>query len=359
VVALGVSNPTLGTESLVIVAETRARDPGERDRLVAAVTERVAAAVEVPPDVVALVDPGAVPKTSSGKIRRAATRELYLAGELGRPARTPLSTRARLLAVALLAGLRPWLGRAARGLYLAWVAVALPLTILPLWLLVACLPGRRLAFALGRFTVRVCLRLAGCRLSVEGGDALRERGPFIMASNHASYTDVAVLMALLPLNFVFVAKREVLRYPVVGTYVKKARHLTVERWDVQQSVADAGQVARALAAGDSVLFFPEGTFTAASGLRPFRMGAFKAASEGGVPVLPLALRGTRRVMRGTSWLPRPGRIHLWVGPPLRAEGTGWPAVVALRDRVASEIAAHCGEPVLDLLAGAPPRSPSD
>jgi fatty-acyl-CoA synthase len=356
VVALGVNNPALGTESLVIVAETRATDPGERDRLVAAVTEGVAAAVDVPPDVVALVPPGAVPKTSSGKIRRAATREMYLGGGLGRPGPTPLVTRARLLAGAIFGEVRPWLRGAARGLYLAWLAVTFPVVILPLWLLVALLPSRRLAFAVGRFTVRVCLRLAGCRLSAEGLEALRQGGPFILAANHASYSDVPALMALLPLDFVFVAKREVLSFPVVGTYVRKAGHPTVDRWDVQQSLADAGQVARALAAGDSVLFFPEGTFAAATGLRPFRLGAFKAAVEEGVPVLPMALRGTRRVMRGNSWLPRPGPIHLWVGTPLRPEGDGWPAVVALRDRVASEIAAHCGEPRLDLVAGGPVRT---
>src|SRR6185295_9616205 len=70
VVAFGVSRAELGTESLVVVAETRATDPGERARLEGAVTEQVAAALGLPPDVVALVPPGAVPKTSSGKIRR-------------------------------------------------------------------------------------------------------------------------------------------------------------------------------------------------------------------------------------------------------------------------------------------------
>ena len=83
VVAFGVANATLGTEALVIVAETRATDPLERERLASAVTERVAAAVEVPPDEVVLVPPGAVLKTSSGKVRRAATKEQFVQGALG------------------------------------------------------------------------------------------------------------------------------------------------------------------------------------------------------------------------------------------------------------------------------------
>src|SRR6185295_9351505 len=150
-------------------------------------------------------------------------------------------------------------------------------------------------------------------------------------------------------------KREALAYPVVGTYVKRAGHLTVDRVDAQQSVADAEATARALAAGEAILFFPEGTFTAATGLRPFRLGAFKTAAEAGVPVVPMALRGTRQVLRGDSPWPHPGRVHLWIGPPIQPEGTDWSAIVGLRDRVAEAIAAHCGEPRLDLVAAGPER----
>jgi 1-acyl-sn-glycerol-3-phosphate acyltransferase len=353
VVALGVDRPALGTESLVVVAETRVTDEAERDRLAVLVTDRVAAAVEVPPDEVVLVAPGAVPKTSSGKIRRAATRELYLSGQLGRGPRTPLLARAGLVAGALLGELRPRLLRAGRAIYALYLAIALPLVALLPWLLVWLSRSRRRAFALGRLTVRVGWRLTGCRLSVAGLEHLPAKGPFILAGNHASYADVPALMALLPLDFLFVAKREALSYPVVGTYIRRAGHLTVDRWDTQQSLADAGQAARALAAGESVLFFPEATFTAAIGLRPFRLGAFRSAAEVGVPIVPLALTGTRRVLRGDTLLPRPGPIHVWVGPPVAPRGKEWADIVALRDEVASVIAAHCGEPRLDLVAAGP------
>jgi 1-acyl-sn-glycerol-3-phosphate acyltransferase len=234
--------------------------------------------------------------------------------------------------------------------------MALPIVAFLPWLVVRLVPSRRVAFALGRLTVRVGWRLTGCRLTVEGLEHLASPGPFVLASNHASYADVPALMAVLPLDFVFVAKRETLGYPIVGTYVRRAGHPTVDRWDAQRSLADAGQVSDALAAGDSILFFPEGTFTAATGLRPFRLGAFRTAATAGVPVLPLALRGTRRVLRGDSWLPRPGPIHVWIGPPQRPRGKEWPDVVALRDEVAALIAEHCGEPRLDLVAAGPVRS---
>jgi 1-acyl-sn-glycerol-3-phosphate acyltransferase len=355
VVAFGVEKRDQGTESLVVVAETRAEAADERDRLVAAVTGRVAAAVEVPPDEVVLVPPGAVPKTSSGKVRRAAAKEMFLGGTLGRAARTSLGARLRLLAGAAAGELAPRLGRAARALYGVYLAVVLPLVALVPWLVVWLVPGRRVAFALGRLTVRVGWKLTGCRITVEGLEHLRGAGPLVLASNHASYADVPVLMAALPIDFVFVAKREVLSYPIIGTYVRRAGHPTVDRWDAQQSLADAGQASLALARGDSVLFFPEATFTAATGLRPFRLGAFRAAAEAGVRVLPLALRGTRRALRGDTWLPRPGPIHVWIGDAIPPRGREWADAVALRDAVAEEIAAHCGEPRLDLVAAGPVR----
>jgi 1-acyl-sn-glycerol-3-phosphate acyltransferase len=355
VVAFGVENAALGTEGLVLVAETRVTDAAERERLMGAVTERVAEAVEVPPDQVVLVPPGAVPKTSSGKVRRAATKQLYLEGAASRPPRTTAGQKARLAAAAAVEATRPWLSLGRRGLYAAWLAVALPILLLPTWLLVVVVPSRRFAFGLSRFAARAGLRLVGCRLEAEGLEHLVGRGPLVLAANHASYADVAALLALLPAGFLFVAKREVLGYPVIGSFVRRCRHPTVDRWDALQSVTDTDLVARALRAGESVLFFPEGTFVAATGLRPFRLGAFVAAATAGAAVVPLALRGTRRVMRGDWRLPRPGPVSLWVGEPIAPDGTDMAALVRLRSRVADAIAARCGEPRLDLVAAGPER----
>jgi 1-acyl-sn-glycerol-3-phosphate acyltransferase len=355
VVAFGVENAALGTEGLVLVAETRVTGEAERERLMGAVTERVAEAVDVPPDQVVLVPPGAVPKTSSGKVRRAATKELYLAGAASRPPRTTPGQKVHLAAAAVAEKTRPWLSRAGRGLYAAWLAVVLPILLLPTWLLVALVPSRRFAFGLSRVAARTGLRLLGCRLEAEGLEHLPRQGPLVLAANHASYADVVALLALLPAGFLFVAKREVLDYPLIGAFVRRCRHPTVDRWDALQSVTDTDLVSQALRAGESVLFFPEGTFVAATGLRPFRLGAFVAAATAGAPVVPLALRGTRRVMRGDWRLPRPGPVSLWVGAPIAPEGTDMAALVRLRARVADTIAARCGEPRLDLVAAGPER----
>jgi 1-acyl-sn-glycerol-3-phosphate acyltransferase len=219
---------------------------------------------------------------------------------------------------------------------------------------VALLQRQSLAFGLGRTAARWLFRLGGARLTAEGVQRLGA-GPYVLTCNHTSFADVLALMAMLPQGFVFLAKKEILGWPIIGSFIAAGRHLTVDREDAIHLVADAPKIGRALAEGTSVLIFPEGTFTASPGLRPFRLGAFQTAVDAGRPVVPMALRGARRVLRDKTLIPRPGPIDLWVGEPLQANGTGWSAMVDLRDRVAAAIAQHCGEPRLEIVAGGPPR----
>jgi len=312
-------------------------------------------AIGVPPDRVVLAAPGAVPKTSSGKVRRSATRALFLSGELGKATRNSAGTLLRLGLSGLAEALRPLRQRAARGAFASWLALALAPPLLLAWALAALVPSRRLAASLERAFFRYTLLVAGVRSEVVGAERLPQRGPLLLACNHASYADIPVLMALLPRPVLFVAKREVLGWPLISTFVRRVGHLAIERFEAQKSVADSERVAAAVAGGATLLVFPEGTFAAASGLRPFRLGAFKTAAETGTPVVPLALQGTRRVLRDGSLLPRPARVRLWIGEPIAPRGSAWRDVVELRDRVADAIAAECGEPRLDLVAGGPPR----
>jgi 1-acyl-sn-glycerol-3-phosphate acyltransferase len=231
--------------------------------------------------------------------------------------------------------------------------VALAILAPMIWGIAAILPGWRSVRAFGRRAARLVLRLTGCRLSVEGLEHLPRDGRCVLVANHTSYADMPALMALLPIDFAFVAKREVLSWPLIGTFVRKGRHPTVHGWGSPESVVDAQQIRRMIREGDAVLFFPEGTFGAAAGLRPFRLGAFDAAAVAEAPVVPIAIRGARSALRGDDILPRPGPIHVWVGKPIVADGQGRAAVISLRDRTMQAIAEHCGEPRLDLVAAAP------
>jgi fatty-acyl-CoA synthase len=349
VVAFGIANPSLGTESLIVAAETRVTGANARDLLVAAVNERVAEAVGVPPDSVILLAPGAIPKTSSGKIQRTATRDLHQAGRLGARARTPWRTSARLVLATAAGAVRPGAVALAQAAYTAYVAVVAAIVLTPLLPAVFVLSGRPLR-RLTRVCARALLRLVSRRISVEGVTYLPARGPVLLACNHTSYVDVIALVALLPIDVVFVAKQEVAGWPLVGRLVRRAGHRTVDRLDSQQSVIDAASIRATIASGHNVLFFPEGTFALTAGLRPFRLGAFKAAIDAGLPVVPVAIQGLRSVLQRGTWRLRPPAPRLSIASPVTAVGTDFRALVDLRDRVAEAIAARCGEPRLDLVA---------
>ncbi|MGH7320717.1 MAG: 1-acyl-sn-glycerol-3-phosphate acyltransferase, partial [Candidatus Rokuibacteriota bacterium] len=342
VAAFGIADPQIGTERLVVVAESREQAPELRERLRAAAVERVVATVGIPPDAVVISDPGAVLKTSSGKVRRSATRDSYVTGQLG-GRRSARALWVRLLITNLAARGRRLAARGLRLSYAGYVGVLLLLTLPSLWALALLLPCGRAIDRLARGSCRVLLALAGCPIRVEGLENLRGTGTVALAANHASYLDPVALAAAVPTAFRFVAKRELAAAPIIGTVIRKAGHLTVERTDLSRSVADAEQVTAALRGGASLLFFPEGTFDRPPGLLPFRLGAFKAAVEARLPVVPIAIRGTRDILPAYTWLPRPGRITVVIGVPIRPAERGWKEMVRLRDAVRAEIAQHSGE----------------
>jgi len=120
----------------------------------------------------------------------------------------------------------------------------------------------------------------------------------------------------------------------------------VERFDKQRGVADARRTVQAVRTGRSLVFFPEGTFTRMPGLLPFHMGAFVAAAEAGVPLVPVTIRGTRSLLRAGSWFPRRGAVRISVAAPIVPEGSDWAAAVKLRAAARAALLAHLGEPDL-------------
>jgi 1-acyl-sn-glycerol-3-phosphate acyltransferase len=153
-------------------------------------------------------------------------------------------------------------------------------------------------------------------------------------------------------------KKEAFEWPLFGTIVRKVGHLSVDRGVAAQSTADIERIQQALAQRSAVLAFPEGTFTRARGLRPFRLGAFKAAVESGCPVVPVAIQGSRSVLPDQTWLPRLAPVRILIRPPIWPLAKTWAEIVRLRDAAFAEVLAHCGEPRLEVVSAAIPRATS-
>jgi len=337
VAAFGASDPALGTERLVVVAESRETAAAAKEQLRARVVEHVLAAVGVPPDVVVLCAPRSVLRTPSGKVRRSATREAWTAGRLERYA-PAWRQWARLWVRSAAARTAGGLERARQLASGAGTWSLLAFAVIPLWLLVLLLPAGPSVDRVVRRWCRIVLALTGCPLRVDGLEHLRGPAPFILAANHSSYLDTVALLAALPVDFRVVAKRELLAAPLVGRVIRKVGHLTVDRVDLSRGVDDAARATHTLRAGTSLLFFPEGTFVRPPGLLPFRLGAFKAAVEARCRVVPVTLVGTRAILPADSWLPRPGPITVTIGAAVSPGGDDWRAIVHLRDAVREAIA---------------------
>jgi 1-acyl-sn-glycerol-3-phosphate acyltransferase len=342
----GSPDPATGTERLVVMAETRERDEAALERLRQAVQGAAVDLLGAPADVVALVPPHTVPKTSSGKVRRSSAKQIFESGRIGR-AGAALAVQLVRLA---LSGLRAQTARRARSfgelLYCAWVAVSLALWAPPIWLAVVLPPGLARRRRIARGSARVFLTWIGVPFRLEGAENLATGAPRILAPNHESYLDGVVLTAALPPDFAFVAKRELERSFIARTLLRRLGSLFVERFDVAQGAAETRKALDAIQGGDSLVFFPEGTFHRYPGLLPFRMGAFAVAVEAGVPVVPLAIRGTRSILRGDERYVRRGSVTIVAAPPVLPEGRGWHAGIRLRDAVRAAILERCGEPDL-------------
>ncbi len=360
IVAFGLTDEAAGTEKLVVVAETRERDASRRAALASTVTDLVLRGLGLPPDRVELIPPGSIPKTSSGKLRREETKQLYLAGTLSASrapawlqiARLGTGSAVRNLGREILAGVK----RGLEILYGVYFGVVFLLWIVPTWVMVQFIKDHQKA---GRFTssaLRVLFALIGCPVRVVGKEHMETPGAKIYASNHTSYFDVLPLMLGLGVSYRFISKMEVGAMPFIGTFLRQMRHFQFDRADPQSRLRQAQEMEEFLRHGESVFVFPEGTFTPEDGVRPFQLGAFKAAVSTGAPIIPVSLAGTRRFLRDGTFLPRPTSVTITLSPPIypstaantsnSADSSGWHELIRLRDATRSAIVRHAGEPLL-------------
>jgi 1-acyl-sn-glycerol-3-phosphate acyltransferase len=344
VAVFGVTDEASGTEKLVVLAESRSRNPEMLTALRGQVVNLAVDILGMPPDEVILAPPRTVLKTSSGKIRRAASRELYEQGLIGRPSRAVWWQLVRLTGSGLLQQARQSLRMAASTGYAGYTWLMFGLITVLAAPFVFVLPSAGGRWRIARTAARLLARITGTRIVVHGLDELTTKEPLILVANHQSYMDSFILMAALPLRFSFVAKAELARKTVLRHALTRLDVTFVERFAPRQAVEDTRRLKNLAAGGRSFCFFAEGTFQRMPGLLPFHMGAFLIAAANDMAVVPITIRGTRAKLRSESWFPRRGPVSLFIGSPLRPQGRGWDAALALRNEVRQQILLHCGEP---------------
>ncbi len=235
---------------------------------------------------------------------------------------------------------------------LVWTAVALATALFGIpAIFAAFVPPRGdwfLFFARG--WARTILAFCGISARLLHAERLQGARSVIVAANHESFVDILVLLARLPFQVRFLAKRGVFGVPILGWSIRAAGFIPVDRGDRTRGAATVEAALARLEKGRSLIVFPEETRTRTGELSDFKKGAALLAIRSGLPLLPVGIAGTRRILAAGRWLMRPGRVVVAIGEPIEVGGRASKdrgevtarlreTVAALRDEALGELSA--------------------
>jgi len=183
-------------------------------------------------------------------------------------------------------------------------------------------------------------------LRLVGSDRLETGQPYVFASNHFSLIDTPLVFGLMPLPFRILARSGLWKIPFIGWHLSRAGHLPVDRSNPRVAARNIAYAAEKVRSGRSILIFPEGGRRRGDEMRRFKTGAAHIANQAGVPIVPMAISGTRRILPPGSLHLRPGVAEIRIGAPIPTVGADRTSAAALTERVRQAI---------ERLAAAPER----
>jgi 1-acyl-sn-glycerol-3-phosphate acyltransferase len=205
----------------------------------------------------------------------------------------------------------------------------------------------------GRLWSERVLRLNGVRLTVTGLEHVEAGRPYVFISNHFSFADIWALFAALPDSLRFISKKELFRIPILGFAMRKARHISIDRQNLQAAFGAYEEAAEAVREGISAVVFAEGTRSRNGRLQAFKKGPFVLAIAAGVPIVPVWVEGTYEAFPPGALVLRHRPVEVRIGTPIATTGMTYDsrdelcrrahaAVVALSGQGAGEAEAERG-----------------
>ncbi len=231
-----------------------------------------------------------------------------------------------------------------RLLYGGFAWFVLLFVVVPVAAACLLLPGLNRRRAIARWGAATVFKMIGSGIEIRG-EPLTENDTAVVVANHQSYLDGIILTAVLPPQYTFLIKGEMSRVPLAGFVLSRLGSQFVDRSSARHRHRSARRLVESAKQGHPLAVFPEGTFDGTPGLKPFRMGAFRAAWRARRPIAPLVISGARRKLPADSWLPRPGPLTVEFRPLVSARE--FPDEIGLMKAVRQAILERLEEPDLD------------
>ncbi len=184
---------------------------------------------------------------------------------------------------------------------------------------------------------KLILLTAGVKVNIKGTENITPGSAYVLMSNHQSHFDVISLISKMPVRIYFLAKKELLRIPVFGWAMFLIGHVPIDRTDREEAFRSIDRAVEKVKGGTNVMVFPEGTRSSTGELLPFKKGGFVLAIKGGIPILPVGIYGSDRILPKGSWKISSGIINIAVGKPIDTKLYTLDEKEKLMERVREEI----------------------
>jgi len=172
---------------------------------------------------------------------------------------------------------------------------------------------------LARWWASTISSFCGVTVTVVGTENLDPAKPYIFAANHQSQFDIFALQGFLGVDFRWLAKKELFQVPIWGPAMRRAGYIPVDRSHGRQALKSLDEAAQKIAAGTSVIIFPEGTRSKDGKLHDFKAGAMVLAIKSGVDIVPVAIKGTYEILPKGKLLMNAGKVSIRVGSPIETK----------------------------------------
>ena len=194
----------------------------------------------------------------------------------------------------------------------------------------------RVQHGCARIWGKMILSTSRIRLRVTGLENIKPDTPYVLCVNHQSHMDIPIVLAALPVQFRFAAKKQLFRYPFLGWHLRRSGHLPIDRENPHAAVKSLREAADTIKRGTAVVIFPEGGTSRDGSIMPFKGGGFMLAARSNADVVPITIRGSRAVLVPKTYHVRHGSVEVIVGQPVSSTDI---STAELANRVRKEIAA--------------------